>query len=142
MTESRMSDMHKYRLIADAIGRPFIPRQGQTLVDFKITESRVVVRLEVLSFTESVRDIRFTKKATKLMTWTSSGSYEEFVIEDDTFEPYTERRFGSVTSPAEYHEKREWEGMQYRVGSDASPMDSAYRSTLGYAPMADYWMKG
>jgi hypothetical protein len=127
------------------------------------TSERFSVTLDVYEVAETVRELRFVKHGTRMMIWTEiydftdhtnapdvyarDGSMRAYkctsmTLWDDDFVPFTEHRVGRIETPAEYAARRKWEGEQYRVGSDKSPMDSAYRVTLGDSPMADYWMKG
>jgi len=143
------------RAIAAELKLPFVLRANNTLVKYDIKSGeRVTVLVEFLTTTETAREVRYTRRGKRLMSWEArydytdipegeltNWKYSEVVMWDDTFEPYVENKIGRIESPAEYAERRRWEGEQYRVGSPRSPMDSAHRVTLGHTPMADYWNK-
>ena len=135
----------KLRDIADSIGTPFVLRQGETLIDHEITESKVSVWIQTHETTETTREVRFHKRGIKLCVWTAlphgGVKFDSFTAWDDDFQPFTEVRFGRGETHAEYTERRAWEGMQYRVGSRHNPMDSAQRASEGYSPMEDYWTR-
>lgn len=145
------------REIASALRLPFELRANNTLVNYTVSPQSVTVLVEFLVTNETAREVRFVRRGRRLMVWkarydfvnpvpsdaTAIGSWEyrEIVMWDDTFKPYVEHKIGRIESPAEYRARRAWEGDQYRVGSSRSPMDSAYRVTLGDSPMTDYWNK-
>jgi len=131
------------RDIADAIGEPFTLRQGESLIDHQITDSTVSVWVQTHQYVETSREIRYNKRGTRLTVWTLHANgrvtKDSFTAWDDTFVPFIEARFGRGETHKEYTDRRAWEGMQYRVGSRHSPMDSAQRASEGYSPMEDYW---
>jgi hypothetical protein len=134
------------RLISDALNRPFTLRQGESLIDFSITDNRVTVHLQVHLTTETTREVRFLKRGIRLTEWKRHSPMhvwqsDSLTVWDDDFTPFIEARFGRGETHAEYTDRRAWEGMQYRVGSRQNPMDSASRASEGYSPMEDYWTK-
>ena len=148
------------REIADALGLPFVLRANHTLRKYTVSPNVVTAVVDFITTTETAREVRYTRRGTRLMVWQAtpdgkigrsdivaeSGDwmqweYSDIVVWDDTFKPYTEIKFGRIETPAEYYARRRWEGDQYRVGSNHSPMDSAQRVAEGYSPMSDYWNK-
>lgn len=150
----------KVREIASALGLPFELRANNTLVKSNISPDAVTVLVEFLVTNETTREVRFMRRGRRLMVWEASPDgkvgrsglvaddgdwmqwkYSEIVMWDDTFKPYIEHKIGRIETPAEYRDRRRWEGDQYRVGSSRTPMDSAYRVTLGHTTdaMTDYW---
>lgn len=145
------------RELSAALGLPFALRAHQRIVGYSITDETIAVTIEFYLTSETTRELRFTKKGTRMMVWTAAydltgdtshilfgrggrfWTYQEMVAFDPTFVPYIEHKIGRIESPAEYAERRRWEGEQYRVGSHKSPMDSAQRVCDGPSPMADYW---
>lgn len=146
------------REIRDALGLPWELRANTTLVKYNIEpHTKISVLTEFLVTTETNREVRFTRRGKRLAVWEARWDfteprepgelfmwkYSEVVMWDDTFEPYTEHKIGRIETPEEYRARRIWEGEQYRVGSAKSPMDSAYRVTLGHTTdaMTNYWNK-
>lgn len=145
-------------IITDALGLPFVLRPTDEILTYGITDDTVSVTLKIYSVRETAREIRYEKSGLRMMVWKLCYDpadempgyrltpdecwwFRSFTVWDDPedFTPFTERRFGHSLTPDEYTERREWEGMQYRVGTAKTPMDSAGRVTEGYSPMADYW---
>lgn len=110
------------------------------------TDTRLSITLDVYEVTESVRELRFVRHGKRMMIWTDQttpvfhgepveapikteyGTYFSYMgidLWDDDFVPFTEHRVGKIETPAEYRARRDWEAMQYRVGTPRSPMDNA-----------------
>src|SRR4051812_11870735 len=134
----RMQSVLEARKVSEALDMPWqLPRHA-TIVNWIVTDDRVAVSLEIFEVKETNREDKFTKKGIRLLNWTKNLSarngwdYSIMTVWDEDFEPYSELKIGKIESPAEYIARREWEGMQYRVGTSHSPMDSASRVTEGY----------
>lgn len=137
------------RKISDALGSDFTLRAHQELISYQILDGMVLVALTVHRYTETVRETKLTHRGTRMIKFTESKDFpgiwerEESTMWDEDFTPYALHQVGRIETPAEYHARRRWEGMQYRVGSPSNPMDNAERSSdPTYSPMHDYWMKG
>jgi hypothetical protein len=156
---SHTSVHEQVREIASVLDLPFELRANNTLISSNISDNAVTALIEFLVTNETAREVRYMRRGRRLMSWTrvvgddlyadfgarqivdGRWEYREIVMWDDTFKPYVENKIGRIETPAEYHARRRWEGEQYRVGSNRSPMDSAHRVTLGASPMEDYWNK-
>lgn len=143
------NDTNQY-LIARMVRNAHVPfrlRPNMRINRVWIDDASVRVQVTVYDTTETAREIRFRRRGIRLMSWTGvrpNGTfekYDEFTSWDDDFVPYVERRYGRTETPDERRARRDWEGMQYRVGTAKSPMDSAGRVLDGDSPMFDYWMK-
>jgi hypothetical protein len=141
------------------LGLPFVLRPTDEILTHSITDDTVTVTLKIYSVRETAREIRYEKSGLRMMVWklafdpeteTMPGYrltpdecwwFKSMTVWDDPedFTPWTEHRLGHVLTPEEYTERREWEGMQYRVGTAKTPMDSAGRVVDGPSPMSDYW---
>lgn len=137
------------RQISDKLGFPFTLRPHQTMIRYSISDETIMVALTVHRYKESIRETKLTHRGTTMITFTASkitpGHWirEEMTVWDEDFTPYALHQVGRIETPAEYRDRREWEAMQYRVGSASNPMDNAERSSdPTYSPMHDYWMQG
>lgn len=149
MSTTKGTDINQYllaRLVRDA-HVPFVLRPNMRIDQVWIEPGSVRVSVTVYETTQTAREIRFRRRGSRLMAWTGvrpNGTfkkYDEFTVWDDDFTPYVERRFGRTETPEQTRERRDWEGMQYRVGTPKSPMDNAIVSADPSMPMFDYWMK-
>lgn len=135
------------REVTQALGTAWVLPHHATITKLEITDESVTVVLDIYEVRETVRETRFIKHGVRLLNWTSSSDsyfgwkYTTMTAWDDDFKPFTEHKVGRIETPAEYMERRRWEGEVYRPGSDRSPMDSAYRVTLGHTTdaMTNYW---
>lgn len=118
-----------------ALGRPIQLTPYQSVLRVDVTDTDVRVVLHVMKYTETAREVRFTKSGIRLRSWKLNGKLwkenEPFTIWDDDFVPYTEARFGRHISVDEYTEQRRWEAETYRCGSGRTPMDSFNRTVEG-----------
>ena len=137
------------RKISDALGSDFTLRAHQELVSYQIMDGMVMVALTVHRYTETVRETKLTHRGTRMITFTESTvipgwwDRQEMTLWDEDFTPYALHQVGRIETPKEYRERRDWEAMQYRVGTSSNPMDNAERSSdPTYSPMHDYWMRG
>lgn len=140
--------MTDLREISRAVNYQFRLSAHQELISYTITDDTVMVALIVHKWREGVSRDYLTHRGTRIMSWErdETGNLSltsSMTMWDEDFVPYSDHKIGRVETPAEYHARRDWEGMQHRVGTHKSPMDNAERSAdPSYSPMHDYWMKG
>lgn len=144
-TDSDSNQRLLHKQVATVLGRPYPIRPNRTILTVAVTDNSITVQSDVYETTEGVREIRFSRHGMRLEAWTrpdahSPWKYDCITAWDEDFTPFYERRVGHSQTLAEYRARREWEGMQYRVGTAKSPMDNADRSSDPSAPMHDYWM--
>ena len=133
--------------LEEALGCAFPIRACDELISYGITDTLITVTVRVITVVDTVRETRYTGAVLRMQAWTRGAAdgrlaYQKFEVADDTFVPWTDHKLGKIETPVEYHDRRRWEGMQYRVGTESSPMDSAQRAAEGFSPMQQYWMKG
>ena len=118
-----------------ALGRPIQLLPYQRVLRVDITDDTVSIVLSVMAYTETSREVRFTKSGIRLKSWKNQNGRwienEPFTIWDDQFIPYIEARFGRHISVAEYREQRQWEADTYRCGTGRTPMDNFNRTVEG-----------
>lgn len=124
-------------------------RPCDSILTYSITDWRVVISVRVPQVVETRRETRYVGAVIRMMIFSrpefdycAPWSYEKIEVPDPDFVPYTDHMMGRIESPAEYAERRRWEGDQYRVGVSRFPMDSAARAAQGYSPMESDWLKG
>jgi hypothetical protein len=156
---------------SSATGIPMALPSSATVLNVNFTDWHegnspiVSVTLQVLEVKETVRETRYLRRGVKMMIWTCvtgevnaydahydviSGwgdywTFQSIVSWESDFTPYTEHKIGRIETPAEYAERRRWEGMQYRVGTSRSPMDNAEVAACESdttPAMYRHWMKG
>jgi hypothetical protein len=135
------------RKVSEALGSAWNLPHHATINEVIIEAEKVTVNLTVFEVEETVREDRFKRKGMRLLEWTSSPDslfgwkYQTITLWDESFVPYAEHKVGRIESVKEYMDRRKWEGEVYRPGSERSPMDSAYRVTLGHTTtqMERYW---
>jgi hypothetical protein len=116
-----------------------INQQSDTLVAASIVTFRVDERrTEYLIKARGTKLIGFGQDP---VTWTWRQIGKPLVVWDEDFEPFSYNLFSRGKSPAEWLAAREFARQCYRPGTSAQPLDSSYRTTLGYttSKMERYW---
>lgn len=118
-----------------ALGRVIQLTPYQQVLGVNVTDSDISILLHVMRYSETAREVRFTKSGMRLRSWKKDGKrwieQEPLTIWDEEFVPYTEVRFGRHVSVDEYREQRQWEAETYRCGTGRTPMDSFNRTVEG-----------
>ena len=133
--------------VSTALGMPWLLPANAFVKTFNITSNTVSVTLDVFKVEETTRESRFVGRGTRMLVWelddtfANGWKYTCMTLWDDNFEPVAVNKIGRIESPAEYHARRDWEAMQYRVGNDKSPMDNAARTAEGLTTdaMTNHW---
>lgn len=129
-------------------GIVFHLRPYQELVKVVIQPDEIVIVLKIYKYSETLREVRFTKSGNRLYCWKLKDKIwepqEPLTSWDEDFVPYVERRYGVHISESEYRAKLEWEAMTYRCGTKRTPLDSfsrtvEERTSDTTADMYKYW---
>jgi hypothetical protein len=123
------------------------PYDRALMVRIDDEEGTASLLVETYIVREGARKTTFLKRGKRLYGFkmTAGGGYrpvgEPMVIWDDDFTITEEVPWGSSQTTRERNEKREWEGMAYRVGAPRAPMDNAARVAEGHTTdaMARHW---
>lgn len=118
-----------------ALGKPIYLRPYQTVLNVVVTDTGINLVVRVMAYTETTREVRFTKSGIQLRSWKLLNNIwveqTPFTVWDEDFVPYVEALFGRHVSVDEYRERRQWEAETYRCGSSRSPMDNFTRTVEG-----------
>ena len=131
----QLTQAQQLRPLKEALGRPLHLLPYQSVKAVKVYPTFVCVELAVMHFTETAREVRFTKSGLMMKSWKLVDGYwqeqETLTVWDEDFVPYIEARFGVHRSVEETREQAQWEAETYRCGSRRTPMDSFARTVEG-----------
>lgn len=156
LTNQEVPHLALLRFFGEQTGLRYNLRPYERVLTVKVNHEtgKAALLIETFIVKETRRSVTFLKRGRKLVgfhtvevqgvqvftRWLADGG-EPMIVWDDTFVQTEDVHFGTVLTNAERAEKREWEGMAYRVGSKAAPMDNAARVAEGHTTdaMTRHW---
>lgn len=130
--------------IKQVLGRPYRLLPYESVHKVTVTEEKITLVLKVYQYTETQREVRFTKSGFRMFAWSRQddgrwkpeplgldGEQLDMTMWDVDFAPYIECRYGTHRSVKDYYEQLEWEAETYRPGTSRTPLDSFHRSVDG-----------
>jgi len=159
LTNNEVPHLALLKFFGEQTGLRYQLRPYERMLTVKVNHEtgKAALLIETFIVKETRRSVTFLKRGRKLVGFHQvevqgiganvlykrwmRDDYEPFVLWDDDFTPTEDVHLGTVLSNKERAEKREWEGMAYRVGSKSSPMDNAERTAAGYTTdaMTRHW---
>lgn len=116
---------------------------------YEATSDTIMVTFDIYEVVETIRESRFVKHGMRIVSFTADETgHRGFTTksitvwdDDEDFSPFTINKIGRIETPQEYAARRDWEAMQYRVGTLNNPLDNADRTAEGHttASMQKHW---